>query len=195
MNAEATQELDGLVAWLREVFQDGPQAAPGKEIAARLAAYATTHEDWRAFANFSDERYTRNLVVRDTHFELLVLCWGAAQESPIHNHEGQDCWMAVLEGEIEELRYCCPEDVRPGPLEPHGARSFTAGSVAFIKDEIGLHLVRSAHAERTGVSLHLYAAPYDYCDVYCPDTGQITRKRLQNDYENGRPVARESSAD
>jgi cysteine dioxygenase len=154
-----------------------------------LEGYARAHEDWRAFAFFDPVEYTRNEVARERDFELLLLCWGPGQESPIHNHEGQDCWMAVLEGEIEEVRFPRPEEVRPGPLEPVGARTFGRGEVAFIRDEIGLHLVRPARPGTRGVSLHLYAAPYEECDIYCPRTGRVTRKRLSSYSVRGRRVA------
>lgn len=180
--------LAGLVQSLVEEFAAGREAAQGARVLELLAGYARENDDWRAYALFDAECYTRNLVVREAHFELLVLCWGAGQESPIHNHEGQDCWMAVLEGEIEEVRFCRPQDVRPGPLEARGARAFSRGQVAFIHDDIGLHLVRPARPGGAGVSLHLYAEPYDWCSVYCPDTGRVQRKRLVNFSADGVPL-------
>ena len=74
----------------------------GGEIARLLKDYSSSHDDWRPWALFDPASYTRNLVYRDERFELLILCWGAGQVSPIHNHEGQDCWMAVLDGETRE---------------------------------------------------------------------------------------------
>lgn len=179
-----TPQLDRLVEDLERAFANGCRR---DEIATLLRRYAADHEDWRAFATHSDEHYTRNQVARNEHFELLLLCWAADQESPIHNHEGQHCWMAILEGHVEELRYCCPGEVRPGPLEPLDAATFAKGEVAFIQDEIGLHVVRSAKGA-PGVSLHLYADPYDACNVYCPETGTLTRKTLRNDTVRGVPV-------
>jgi cysteine dioxygenase len=180
-----TPALDALVASLLEAFErpDGPT---GGRIAELLKTYSGAHDDWRPWALFDAQTYTRNLVYRDERFELLILCWGAGQVSPIHNHEGQDCWMAVLDGEVEETRYCTPAEVRPGPLEPHNVRTYTVGQVEFIHDDIALHLVRSARSDADAVSLHLYAAPYDACDCYCGETGQVTRKRLRNHSERGR---------
>lgn len=175
------QPLDALVDALRELFaareEDPGGGGYGKRIAALLAEYAREHDDWRPYALFAEDTYARNRIAREEHFELLLLCWGEGQESPIHNHEGQDCWMAVMDGHVEELRYCTPEEVVPGPLRPRDASVFETGGVAFIRDEIGLHLVRSAH-DAPAVSLHLYAAPYTHCNVYCPETGRVTRKRL-----------------
>ena len=173
----AIPALDALVESLSRAFADG---VSGKEIAALLTDYARDNDDWRLMALFSDEGYTRNEVARTDQFQLLVLCWGVGQESPIHNHEGQDCWMAVLDGDVEEVRYCRPEEVCEGPLEPRCANSFQTGQVAYISDDIGLHVVRSSVRDQPAVSLHLYASPYDHCNLYCPETGKITRKTLAN---------------
>ena len=179
-----TQHLDQLVSDLETAFAS--PSPDGGRIATLLREYAAVHEDWREFAFFSDERYTRNLVHRTESFELLILCWGAGQVSPIHNHEAQDCWMGVLEGSIEEVRYPCPDEVQAGPPPVRGSQAFSRGEVAFIRDDIGLHVVRGAHPDQPGVSLHLYAAPYDECSCYCPETGKITRKRLTNHSVRGR---------
>ncbi len=100
--------------------------------------------------------------------------------------------MAVLDGDVEELRYRMPE-AGTGALDPHEAKVYGVGQVAFIHDDIGLHLVRSAQRDRPAVSLHLYAAPYDACNCYCPETGHITRTKLVNYSERGRLVAPELS--
>lgn len=180
----STPALDTLVRALHDEFAGRARAARVSEL---LGAYARAQQDWREFALFSPQHYTRNLVAREAAFELMVLCWGPGQESAIHNHEGQDCWMAVLAGEIEELRYAWPESEGAAPIASQGALSFGEGDVAFIRDEMGLHLVRPAASSATGgVTLHLYSAPYDECNCYCPDTGRVTRKRLGHDSVRGR---------
>ncbi len=157
-----------------------------------LGDYARTQEDWREFAFFSEEGYTRNLVARDERFELMILCWGAGQESPIHNHEGQDCWMAVLEGEIEEVSFPAPPAApggSAGPLVRRGSRTLSRGQVAFIRDEMGLHLVRPSTPGASGSTLHLYSAPYDECNCYDPATGRITRRKLSFFSDRGKVLA------
>lgn len=179
--------LDTLVRSLREELHG---AGRGARIAALLGEYASDETDWRTFALFSAQHYTRNLIAREERFELMVLCWGAGQESPIHNHEGQDCWMAVLDGEVEEVRFPMPEGSTPGPLRPKASLSFVRGQVAYIRDEMGLHLVRPPPARGAGcVTLHLYSLPYGECNCYCPETGQVTRKRLGYDSVRGRVLS------
>lgn len=170
----STPALDLLVQSLHAEFRS---RGSGGRVAELLGEYAGGNRDWKEYALFSEQHYTRNLVERAPRFELMILCWGPGQESLIHNHEGQDCWMAVLEGEIEEVRY--PMPAGHGPLLPKGELRFAAGQVAFIRDEMGLHLVRPAPGTASGgVTLHLYSSPYDECNCYCPDTGKVSRKTL-----------------
>lgn len=45
-------------------------------------------EEWRKYALFEPgKNYTRNLIATDDEsFTLLLLCWNAKRESPIHDH-------------------------------------------------------------------------------------------------------------
>jgi cysteine dioxygenase len=178
--------LDRLVRALDAEFEREPR---GSRVIELLGEYARREDDWREYALCSPASYTRNLIERLERFELMVLCWGSGQESPIHNHEGQDCWMAVLEGAMEELRYPWPDPGRRGPLLPRGSMTFLAGQVGFIRDEIGLHLIRPAGVGTSGVTLHLYAAPYDECNCYSPETGAVTRRKLSHHSIRGRLLA------
>lgn len=148
----------------------------GKRIATLLSTYAREHEDWRPLALRDPDCYTRNLVELNDDYELLLLYWSAGQRSPIHNHEGQDCWMAVLEGPVQEASFAFPDG--HGPLEAGPVKTFDPGQVAYIHDEVGLHEVRTVPGY-DAVSLHLYSKPYGECNCYCPDTGAVTRTSLR----------------
>ena len=151
--------------------------ARGPAVARMLGRYASGHDDWRRFVLFDPQVYTRNLVVRNEHFEMLVLCWSAGQASPIHNHAGQHCWMAVLDGEVEETQFAAPADVGPGGLRLGVQRLFRPGQVAYINDDIALHRVRAAPGCQ-GVSLHLYSKPIDVCNIYDEQTGRVAPSRM-----------------
>lgn len=164
--------METLCAELSGEFARDPAAPQAVSI---LEAYTQNNDDWKHYAFYSDERYTRNLIHSDSTFELLIVCWSPGQESPIHNHEGSDCWMAILDGQVEELHYEYPE--RSGALEPVRSRICEAGNVAFIRDEIALHLVRPTGSERAA-SLHLYSTPIPSCQIYCPETGKVDRREM-----------------
>jgi cysteine dioxygenase len=151
--------------------------ARGPRVAQILGAYAKEHACWREFALFDPDIYTRNLIARNEWFELLVLCWQAGQSSPIHNHAGQNCWMAVLDGEIEELQFAAPSAGHAGPLAPGPCRAYVPGKVAFINDDIALHLVRPRGGQ-PGCSLHCYSRPIETCNVYEESSGRVVKRKL-----------------
>lgn len=159
--------LDRLTKSLEQALCGGG-ATDGSAVAALLRDYAASEESWRPYALFRDDTYSRNLIWRCGDFELLLLCWNEGHVSPIHDHAGQQCWMAVLEGELEEVHFSQGE--KDGPLEPGRVKAFPAGGVAYIHDDIALHLIRPKAGTR-GVSLHLYSRPIDACRTFCGETG------------------------
>jgi cysteine dioxygenase len=165
-----------LVRCLRRSFAEDPR---GCQAAECLRGYAASGSDWRDAGIFEPGAYTRNLIERNAEFELLLLCWGAGQSSPIHNHEGQNCWAAVMQGPLEEVRYRLTEPSRPGPPLECETLRYATREVMFIRDDIALHAVR-ATADGPAASLHLYAKPYAWCNVYCEETGRVTRMKLED---------------
>jgi len=171
MQSSTVNPIDQLAGALSSELGLDPR---GKRVPDLLRQYADEYEDWRDFAHFAEDAYTRNLVVRNELFDLIVLCWGAGQETPIHAHAGQRCWMVVMEGVVEEARFQAnPEGAPvPGPVS-----SCKQGDLAYITDDIGLHVIRSAN-DQPAVSMHLYSLPFDECDIHDRETGEVSRKAL-----------------
>jgi cysteine dioxygenase len=176
--------MQALVADLTRTFEAGK----GARAAEMLAAYASGATDWSRYACFEPDRYTRNLVARNEHFELLILCWGQGHRSPIHDHQGQRCWMGVLEGKLVETQYRMPRGGAPRPLEKQGSQVFEPGGVAYITDDIALHDIGGLDGG-SAVSLHLYAGPIAACRLYDPATGAVTTKVLEYDSVGGQARA------
>jgi cysteine dioxygenase len=170
----SSRPVDELCTALEQELARDPR---GRGVARLLGDYARAHADWSTFACFDAEHYTRNLLHRCAAYELLLLCWESGQESPIHDHSGQDCWMAVLDGELEEQQYASPRPGAAAALVPTRCASFSRGAVAYIADGIALHRIRPLHGAR-GMSLHLYSRPIDTCRIYDAETGGATRVEL-----------------
>lgn len=173
--------IQSLVEALRDDFARDLQGPNAKEM---IADYVAKHDDWQSYLNFQPTKYTRNLVSLDERFELLVLCWNPGQETPIHNHEGQNCWMAVLDGGLDEVHFAFPDETSALPPEQLETFAYRPGDVGYIHDDIALHIIRPTR-ERSSVSLHLYSLPFGECNIYCPETGRISRKKLAYDTVNG----------
>lgn len=175
-----------LVGDLRRELRRDPK---GPRVAALLGRFTTEQDQWRRYVAFDPSKYTRNLVACSELFELLILCWSPGQRSPIHDHQGQRCWMAVLEGDIEEAQYPMPVEDTPAPMRPCARKAFTTGEVAFITDDIGLHDI-GASAGKPAISLHLYAGPISTCRSFDPRTGVFGTCQLSYDTIDGRPASR-----
>lgn len=189
--------LDALCRALTAVLGPGSErdlTGRGKRVADLLRDYAASGQCWRNWAHFVPERYSRNLVHRSETFELLLLCWGVGHASPIHDHAGQQCWMAILDGELEEVHYDEPRDGASRPMASGRVRRFTAPGVAYIHDDIALHLIRPVPGTR-GVSLHLYADPIDACRAFDPATGRATPVEVGYHSVRGVPCDGRSAAE
>ncbi len=141
--------------------------------------------DFSAYESWSSNKYTRNCMYRDSQFELLLLCWQEGQETSIHGHEGEDCWVYLLEGEMEEVFYTVDTDNflvenRSHKIQPH--------QQTFMNDRIGFHKLKNV-AQGPSLSLHLYAKPIENCSFYDETSSQFIRKKLKYDTVNEDLVA------
>lgn len=112
---------------------------------------------WQKYALFdSNKLYTRNLISTDhKNYTLLLLCWNPKQESPIHDHPCDGCWLKVLEGGIREVRY-------DRDLNPFSQIDCQKGELSYITDNVGYHKVGNP-TKSPAVTLHLYAPPFQSC--------------------------------
>src|SRR5450759_1044790 len=91
-----------VVAGLRELEKDFITKARTLEYLTEVQLRA---EALVPYTFWSEKQYTRNLLYRDDNFEMLVLCWLPGQKTPIHTHNGQLGWMAVIQGEVAVHHY------------------------------------------------------------------------------------------
>ena len=101
---EFINELPQTIKKSRSVLNRG---AIDDDISALFRRLDLREEDWKPYAFFEPSKlYTRNLVATDDEtFTLILMCWNAGKESPIHDHPCDGCWMHVCEGSVRETRY------------------------------------------------------------------------------------------
>lgn len=145
-----------------------------------------------AFLTWDAQHYTRNLVDHTDLYDLIAVCWEIGQQSSIHNHKGQNCWMAVPVGRLmvqnfrvleENLseQHCSLKSADQLELNP---RTPTA-----VSPQDPVHCVSNPRefAERA-VSLHVYSRPFDTCVVYSLDQHTCGEIKLHFNSEYGVPV-------
>jgi cysteine dioxygenase len=107
--------------------------------------------------------YTRNLLATDnTNYTLLMLCWSANNESKIHDHPCQGCFIRTIAGTIRESIYSVGEDQQ---IRLRKTTDYNVGLTSFMNDAMGLHKIGNPHLTEGAISLHLYLPPYKSCKV------------------------------
>jgi NitT/TauT family transport system ATP-binding protein len=116
--------------------------------------------------------YTRTCLYRDDRFEVLLLNWSPGAASALHDHGGQHCWLAVLEGRLDIDDYVrLDEGDVPGHarISARGSRMLERGGLDLRSGRFDLHKVRATR-DAPAVSLHVYSQPLEKFLIYDPAT-------------------------
>jgi cysteine dioxygenase len=146
---------------------------------------------------YEPTHYTRNLIHKSDLFELLALCWDAGTASPVHNHQGQSCWMAVPIGRLAVQNYHLLRSNEQGFCELRLADRVVMdpGHPSFVDPAEPIHAVLNVdEPAQRATSLHIYSRPYDRCLVYAPERNAYWEVPLFYDSEYGRRTPRTLSA-
>jgi len=70
------------------------------------------------YLHWDRQHYTRNLIDKTPLYELIAICCEVGQTSSVHNHQDQNCWMAVPMGRLLVQNYrTISQDLRSGQCE------------------------------------------------------------------------------
>ena len=142
---------------------------------AYLTANPVDGESLQRFLFWNSQHYTRNLLDKTELYELLAICWEVGMGSSIHNHKGQNCWMAAPIGRLAVHNYrVLSEDLTAGKCEivPTDVVEITPAQPTAVDPLNPVHDVRNPREwKQRAVSLHLYSRPFDSCIVYSCEQG------------------------
>lgn len=124
--------------------------------------------------------YTRNCVERNDDYELIVLCWEPNQYTPIHCHNKQECWIYMVEGEIDEIQYQLDEHEVPKQIN---REKLIENKSYHTNDDLGFHSLSNMTSKRC-VSLHLYARPIEECRFFSDESKSFKTKKLSYSNSN-----------
>ncbi|HWC95405.1 MAG TPA: cysteine dioxygenase family protein [Candidatus Sulfopaludibacter sp.] len=138
---------------------------------------------------FCEGKYTRNLILRTPLFELIAICWESGQVSSVHNHRGQNCWMAIAYGKVQVQNFRLVRhdpDALTCELEPTTRFLIDAATPGEVDPEEPIHLVANlASFGSRAVTLHVYSLPFDTCEVYDLKNNRYADVQLSNASEFG----------
>jgi cysteine dioxygenase len=160
-----------LVAGLREVPENAFRET--ETVRRLLAATPVEPETLGRFLTWDRQHYTRNLIDKTAAYELIALCWEPGQSSSVHNHQDQNCWMAVPIGRLRVQNYrVLHEDVRVGTCELVETDRLELDRMhpCAVDPKAPVHDVKNPQEyNERAVSLHVYSFPFQTCVVYSPE--------------------------
>ena len=165
-NHETNQSLTELATVLSE--EDSTKYA---DIFSSIKLPPSAFEDC---CSWSSECYTRNCIVENEKFELILLCWEKGQITPIHDHGGEECWVKIIEGEFRETIYKVDE---AGELRTIKSTISRTGDISYMVDFMGCHRLENLSDARS-MSLHLYAKPIRKCNAFDEGSRKFVNRDL-----------------
>jgi len=137
---------------------------------AYLRANPVDPDSIQRYLFWDAQHYTRNLIDKTELYELMAICWEVGQRSSIHNHKGQNCWMAAPVGRLAVQNYhLIAEDLeaRSCNIVPTDVVEITPESPVAVDPLNPVHDVRNPREwSQRAVTLHVYSRPFDTCVVY-----------------------------
>ncbi len=144
-----------LAQWFAELDQYHDRI-PLNVLTTGLKRLKLDHRDIGQFAQFSLERYRRNLMHAGPAYHALILCWRHGQRSPIHDHRGSSCGVRVIQGEATETVFEMTEE---GHVYPVRTRKLQEGLMCATQD-LDLHQLSNLQpAGKDLITLHIYSPP------------------------------------
>lgn len=135
-----------------------------------LASNPVDPDSLQPYLFWDAQHYTRNLLHKTPVFELLAICWEVGMGSSIHNHKGQNCWMAAPIGKLAVQNYKVLEEdlsARRCNIVPTDLVEITQANPVAVDPLNPVHDVRNLRDwKQRAVSLHLYSRPFNSCVVY-----------------------------
>jgi cysteine dioxygenase len=184
-----------------------PEEEFTKERILRLMSGLLLTEDSLApYLHHDPEHYTRNLVFRNDLFEVLLVCWGVGQKTPIHNHDNQRGWLTIQKGMLSIQNYRRVACVHGGPQkDPPGCKGrspapveleevsriaiSSVGAVTTTDPDDTIHEIGNLEAfQEPAVSIHVYSRPIDSCVVFDPEQRTCRRVTLSYHSRHGKVV-------
>jgi len=160
---------------INELIEHFNNANPSEQIGILKSIDVPTIE-FEKFATWKDDDYTRNCLIRTEEFEFILLCWDRGSATPIHGHDGQDCWVYQVSGDLKETRF---EQVSER-FDISSEIELCEGKIAYMHDRMGYHKIENLSSQRA-MSLHIYSNPIDRCKVYNEELSKFEIKKMEYD--------------
>lgn len=155
------------ITTIRDLVQQLLRQRDPSTYADILSRYAVPGRDLEPYIRWNSRHYTRNCIVRNEEFELLVICYEPGQRTSIHDYDSQTAWVHVVQGEVLEERFGIAED---GTLELMRESGLRPGMVQVLSRGSSIHRFTNQGPGRA-ITINLYAKPMSKWRVYDEGAG------------------------
>ncbi len=166
----------GITDWVQGLAAISERDFTLQNVQDYLLRHAVRPETLDKYLFFSKGNYTRNLIFRNDVFECMTICWEIGQQSSIHNHRDQNCWMSAPLGRLRVQNYRVDRrDASHSTCKiiPTDTYDLDALHPAYVNPMEPVHEVMNlAEFHQRAVSIHIYSKPFDSCEVYYRDQGR-----------------------
>ena len=114
--------------------------------------------DYKKYIILNEFKYNRERIYIDDEIEVFIITWNKNQETKIHNHAKNGCFLKILEGSLVENVFNFDN------LNKSGTKILRKGDISYMDDSIGLHSVKNL--DDISVSIHIYSPPNHLIKFY-----------------------------
>ncbi len=139
-----------------------------------------TLADFEGQIHFSEERYTRTCVAKNEEFELILIGWAAHQKTAIHNHNGEEGYVYLINGSLKEETF--KRNKNTNSFTKTGESILAENQVAVAKNHVDEFHALENLSDQPSLSLHMYRKPMKSCLVYDEKADEINTKNLFFDF-------------
>lgn len=165
------EQPEAPIGSIRELVEELLRQQDPSAYGAILLRYAVPGRDLEPYFRWNTRHYTRNCVIRNAAFELLVVCYEPGQRTSIHDYDSETAWVHPVVGEVLEERFV--QRGNGGALRLVQETRLRPGMLGALTRESSIHRFSNPGAGRA-VTLNLYAPPMRKWRVYDQGTGNTS---------------------
>lgn len=173
MSQQSSAALAGLIEEIDDAVRVGEVGATTSRIKTRLREICIKRLELpERYYRPADGRYARRLLHRNEElgYTVVVMTWGAGQQTQLHDHAGMWCVECVVQGTIEVQQFDLAEREAQRHRFVLKKRVMTGvGDAGCLIPPFEYHILSNAHGDETAITMHVYGGEMDSCNCYKPD--------------------------
>lgn len=115
-------------------------------------------DDWKKYVKINNEIYHKEKIFENDKLDIYILTWDINQESKIHDHAKNGCWLKMLQGNLKENIY-------DENLKFLFQKNLNENDIGFMHNNMGYHNIQN-NENKIAVSLHVYSPPNHFTKYY-----------------------------